>query len=150
MQGAYTSTLPRSTDRQTDRLTNWLTNSSVRIMLLTWHRGKIILRLLRPNSYKVSGFNDAKRNSGPVSSFDAFFPDSGLVWFHLHPSGRLFHLFNNVHAVDDFAEDDVSSVQPLRLGGADEKLGPVGAGPCVRHRKDSGTSVLQLNLKLLD
>ena len=40
---------------------------------------KILLRLLRPHSYKVSGFNDAKRTSGPVS-FEAFSRIPGLLF----------------------------------------------------------------------
>jgi hypothetical protein len=30
---------------------------------------------------------------------------------------------------DDLAEDDMLPVQPIRLGGGDEELAPVGAGP---------------------
>jgi len=63
-----------------------------------------------------------------------------------------FNLLDDIHALDDLSEDDVLSVQPLSLGGAQEKLTAVGVGAGVSHRQNSGSSVLEgevLVLKLV-
>ena len=43
------------------------------------------------------------------------------------------YLLDDVHALDNRAEDDVFTVQPGGLGGAEEKLGAVGSGTSVGH-----------------
>ena len=53
-----------------------------------------------------------------------------------------FHLLDNVHALDDLAENDVLAVQPLGLGRAQEELGAVGVGSSVGHGQDSGSGML--------
>jgi len=50
---------------------------------------------------------------------------------------------DNVHSLGDGAEDDVLSVQPGGLCGAEEELGAVGPGSGVGHGQDSGSLVLQ-------
>jgi len=62
------------------------------------------------------------------------------------PRAIAFNLFNDVHPFYDLAEDNVSSVQPFRLGGADEKLGAVRVGAGIGHRKNARASVLQLEV----
>lgn len=54
-----------------------------------------------------------------------------------------FNLFNDIHALYDVAEDDVSAVQPGGLDGGDEELGAVGVGASVGHGEDAGAGVLQ-------
>jgi len=48
---------------------------------------------------------------------------------------------DDVHAIDDTAEDDVLAVQPLRLHGADEELRAVRVGTRVRHAQTSKARV---------
>jgi len=62
------------------------------------------------------------------------------------------HLLDDIHALDDLAEDDVLAVQPLRLGRAQEKLAAVCVGAGVSHRQDSRSGMLEgevLVLKLV-
>jgi hypothetical protein len=49
---------------------------------------------------------------------------------------------DDVHALDDLAEDDVLAVEPGGGDGADEELGAVGVGPGVGHGEDAGAGVL--------
>ena len=44
------------------------------------------------------------------------------------------------------AEDDMLAVQPLGLDGADKELGSVGIRSSIGHGKDTGSSVLQLDI----
>eukprot|EP01083_Nonionella_stella_P244290 850409_1 len=55
----------------------------------------------------------------------------------------LLHGLHHVHALGDGAEHDVLSVQPCRLGRAEEELGSVGVGSGVGHGEDSGSGVLE-------
>ena len=52
------------------------------------------------------------------------------------------HELHDLEALDDLAEDNVLSVEPLGLGGADEELGSVGVGTSVGHGEGSGAEVL--------
>jgi len=61
------------------------------------------------------------------------------------PSGArsdLLHGLHDVHALDDLAEHDVLSVEPLGLGGADEELRSIGSRSGIGHGEDSGAGVL--------
>jgi hypothetical protein len=49
---------------------------------------------------------------------------------------------DDVHALDDLAEDDVLAVEPRGRDGADEELGAVGVGPGVGHGEHTGGGVL--------
>ena len=55
-----------------------------------------------------------------------------------------------VVTIDDLSEDDVLSVEPGGLGGADEELGSVGVGTSVGHGQDSGGIVLELEVLILE
>ena len=44
---------------------------------------------------------------------------------------------DDLHALGDRAEDDVLAVEPVRLDGAQEELGAVGAGASVGHGQDA-------------
>jgi len=57
-----------------------------------------------------------------------------------------FDLLDDVHTLDDLAENDVLAVQPRGLGGAQEELGTVGVGSGVGHGQDAGSGVLQLEV----
>ena len=48
-----------------------------------------------------------------------------------------FDLLDDVHPLDDLAEHNVLSVEPLGLGGAEEKLGAVSVGTGVGHGENS-------------
>lgn len=61
-----------------------------------------------------------------------------------------FNLLDDIHALDDLSEDDVLSVQPLSLGGAQEKLTAVGVGAGVSHRQNSGSCVLEGEVLVLE
>lgn len=54
-----------------------------------------------------------------------------------------FHLADDIHAFDDFTEDDMFLVEPRGLVSGDEELRSVGVSSGVGHRHDSGSSVLQ-------
>ena len=49
----------------------------------------------------------------------------------------MYHLLDDLHALDDLTEDDVLAVQPLGLRRAPEELGAVRVGSGVRHRQDT-------------
>merc|ERR1719335_309393 len=53
---------------------------------------------------------------------------------------------DDVHALDDLAEDDVLAVEPRGLDGADEELAAVRARARVRHRQHAGATVLELEV----
>ncbi len=55
-------------------------------------------------------------------------------------------LLDDVHALDDGAEDDVLPVQPGGLGRAQEELRAVGVGAGVGHGEDPRAGVLQLEV----
>jgi len=57
---------------------------------------------------------------------------------------------DDVVAINDLSEDDVLSVEPGGLGGADEELGSVGVGTSVGHGQDSGGIVLELEVLILE
>merc|ERR1719171_565354 len=53
---------------------------------------------------------------------------------------------DDVHALEDAAEDDVAPVEPGRLHRADEDLRAVRAGARVRHGEHAGARVLELEV----
>ena len=53
------------------------------------------------------------------------------------------NLFDDIHAIGDRSEDDMLPIKPICFHCAEEELGAIGAGSCIRHRQDTGTSVLQ-------
>jgi hypothetical protein len=57
---------------------------------------------------------------------------------------------DDVETLDDLAEDDVLTVEPRGLDGADEELGAVGAGASVGHGEDTGASVLEVEVLVLE
>lgn len=61
-----------------------------------------------------------------------------------------FNLSDNIHALDDSAEDNVAIVQPRGLHGGNEELRSVGVGSGVGHRHDSGAGVLQDEVFVLE
>jgi len=52
--------------------------------------------------------------------------------------------------VTDLAEDDVLTIQPLGLGGAEEELRPVGVGSSVGHGQDTRAGVLEGEVLVLE
>jgi len=58
----------------------------------------------------------------------------------------LLHGFYDVVALDDFAEDDVSTIQPASDGGGYEELRAVGVFSGVSHRQLSGLGMLELEV----
>lgn len=54
-----------------------------------------------------------------------------------------FDLLDDIHALNDIAEDDVTVVQPAGLNGSDEELGTVCVRSSVGHRQRSRSGVLQ-------
>jgi len=55
-------------------------------------------------------------------------------------------LVDNFVSLEDFAKNDVSSVEPARGGGADEELGSVGIWTSVGHAEKALLGVLQLEV----
>jgi len=61
-----------------------------------------------------------------------------------------FDLLDYIHALDNLSKDDMFTIQPGGLGGANEELGSVGVGSSIGHAEDSGSSVLQLEVLVLE
>jgi len=59
-------------------------------------------------------------------------------------------LLDDVHTLNDLAEDDVLAIQPGGLLSADEELGSVGVGTGVGHGEDTGAGVLQGEVLVLE
>ena len=57
---------------------------------------------------------------------------------------------DNVHSFDDRSENDVFSVKPRSLVGAQEKLGTVSVRTGVGHREDTGASMAELEVLVLE
>ena len=72
--------------------------------------------------------------------------DSDLLMGFTALSPALLNLLHHRVARNDVPEHDVLPVQPVRLGGGDEELAPIGAGAAVCHGEDPGTCVGQLEV----
>uniref|UniRef100_A0A1B0B9Q7 Uncharacterized protein n=1 Tax=Glossina palpalis gambiensis TaxID=67801 RepID=A0A1B0B9Q7_9MUSC len=59
------------------------------------------------------------------------------------PSTIGFDLFDDVHAIDDLAENNVFVVQPGSLNSTNKKLRTIGIRSGIGHRQDAGASMLQ-------
>lgn len=59
-------------------------------------------------------------------------------------------LLNDVHALDDGAEDNVTVVEPGSLDSGDKELRTVGVRAGVGHRHDAGSGVLQGEVLILE
>jgi len=55
-------------------------------------------------------------------------------------------LLDDVHSINDRAEDDMLSVQPLRLHRTEEKLRTIGVWPSVGHRQNARSRMLELKV----
>lgn len=64
--------------------------------------------------------------------------------------GNLFDIFDDVHAVEDPTEDDVSSVQMACLDGANEELSAIGITSCVGHGYNARSGVLELEVFIVE
>lgn len=53
------------------------------------------------------------------------------------------NLLDDIHALNNRAEDSVLAIEPSSLDSADEELGSVGVGSSVGHGEDTGTGVLE-------
>lgn len=72
-----------------------------------------------------------------------------LRWLARLAAKRL-NLLNNIHALNDGSEDNMTVIQPRGLHGGDEELRSVGVGTGVGHRHDSGSGVLQGEVLVLE
>lgn len=61
-----------------------------------------------------------------------------------------FDLSDDIHTLDNTAEDDVAVIQPRGLHGGDEELGTVGVGTSVGHRHDARAGVPQDEVLILE
>lgn len=61
-----------------------------------------------------------------------------------------FDLPDDIHTLDNTAEDNVAVIEPGGLHGGDEELGSVGVGSGICHRHDSGASVSQDEVLILE
>jgi len=60
------------------------------------------------------------------------------------------HTLDYIHALGDLAEHNVLAIQPFCFSCAQEELGSVGVGTGICHGQDSGASVLQLEVLILE
>jgi len=58
----------------------------------------------------------------------------------------LFNRLDDIHAFDDFTENDVLAIKPRSHHRGDEELGSVGVGPSIGHGQKARLSVLQLEV----
>jgi len=63
---------------------------------------------------------------------------------------NLLNLLDNLHTLGDVTEDAVLTVQPVGLNGAEEELGTVGVGALVSHGENTLTSVLKVEVLVLE
>jgi len=61
-----------------------------------------------------------------------------------------FNLLDDLHALYDLSKDDMLSIKPRSLGSTNEKLGTVGIGSSIGHAEDTGASVLELEVLVLE
>jgi hypothetical protein len=62
-----------------------------------------------------------------------------VTWQFIASFDRLY----DIHALDDFAENRVVSIEPWSWDGSQEKLGATGVAACVCHRENSWLVVLE-------
>ena len=62
---------------------------------------------------------------------------------------KAFHGFHNIHALFHLAQNHMLAIQPLSLGSADEKLGPVCVGASICCGQDARTRVLQVEILII-
>lgn len=86
-----------------------------------------------------------------------FFNGDGSPWLSTGGS-EFLDLLDNVHTLDNLAEDDVFSIEPTRHNlsskrnsnegwySGDEELGSVGVGTSVGHREETGLGVPQFEV----
>ena len=82
--------------------------------------------------------------SSPLSS-----PQSTIVTNFAGASrttANRFDGFYSVHAVDNFAKDNVSSIEPPRFNCGDEKLGTIRAGASIGHAKQARLGVFEFEV----
>lgn len=72
--------------------------------------------------------------------------DHVLLWLISRVSARLLDHTHYIHSFDDFAKNDVSTVEPRRLFNRDEELRPIGVLASIGHGQPSSTVVLQLEV----
>lgn len=63
---------------------------------------------------------------------------------------KMLHLSNNIHALYNFAKNDVFAIEPVCGGGGDEELASVGVGSGVGHGQNARLGVLQLEVLVLE
>ena len=76
--------------------------------------------------------------------------DTSLLGLVVGTGGGTLDSGDDVHTLNDTAEDDVLVVQPGGLDGADEELRSVGAGAGVGHGQNTGTGVLLTEVLVLE
>lgn len=64
--------------------------------------------------------------------------------------GARLDLAHNIHAGQNLAEDNVTSVQPAGLLGCNEELRAIGVLASIGHAQPTGTIVLQLEVLILE
>ena len=62
------------------------------------------------------------------------------------PLGHIFNLVHNVVALENFAEDDMTPIEPAGHDGGNEELGAVGVLASVGHAQQTLLGVLQLEV----
>merc|ERR1711864_5443 len=63
---------------------------------------------------------------------------------------KSLHLLHHIHALHHLSGHNVLPIQPLGLRGAEEELRAVGVRPCIGHRQNPGSSVLQCKVLILE
>jgi hypothetical protein len=79
------------------------------------------------------------------NNFSAFL-DRDLLGGGTALASDQFNLVDNVKSISDLSKDNVLSVQPRSVNGANEKLTSVGTGARVGHAQDSSALVLEVKV----
>ena len=104
---------------------------------------KLIMIYKEWANLRVGFFNGKRFESGIDSGFgDHHILDGFIAGVSLGS----FNLSYNVHAFNNFAENNMSAVQPGSFLDSDEELGSVGVFASVGHGQPSGTVMLELEV----
>jgi len=98
---------------------------------------------LRVDRHLLAMVVDCHRELARVGNNDI---DIGLV----AGSWGVLNLSHDVHTLNNLAENDVAAIEPVGFDSADKELGAIGILASVSHGEDTGASVAELEVLILE